>query len=253
VKRYDGLAFLDRMVQKGKILHKGFSIHNTLPAFKQIVDAFDWEMAQIQLNILDVHSQAGIEGLYYAAEKNIPVVIMEPLRGGFLLNNLTERAKELIADHPQKRSFVEWCFRWLYDKPEVAVVLSGTGTIEQLDDNLRIFDQSAPDVMSDADIAFIERIQEEFETLMLNSIGCTGCRYCMPCPHGVAIPEAFRLYNSYRMTRPNPIDKVVYQQTYMTGNMDASRCASCGICQLHCPQNLKIIDLLKTVHNELAN
>jgi predicted aldo/keto reductase-like oxidoreductase len=106
--------------------------------------------------------------------------------------------------------------------------------------------------MSDADTAFIERIQEELETLMINSIGCTGCRYCMPCPQGVAIPEVFRLDNNYRMMRPNPIDKVVYQQTYITGNIDASRCVSCGICQRHCPQNLKITDLLKTVHNELT-
>ncbi|MDR1482340.1 MAG: aldo/keto reductase [Synergistaceae bacterium] len=253
VKRYDGLAFLDKMVQKGKILHKGFSIHNTLPAFKEIVDAFDWEMAQIQLNILDEHSQIGIEGLRYAADKGIPVVIMEPLRGGYLPNNLPERAKELIANHPQKRSFVEWCFRWLYNKPEVAVVLSGTSTVEQLDDNLRIFDRSAPNVMSDADTALIEQIQGELETLMLNSIGCTGCRYCMPCSRNIAIPEVFRLYNNYKMTRPNPIDRVVYNQTYITGNIDASRCVSCGICQRHCPQNLKIMDLLRIVHNELAD
>jgi predicted aldo/keto reductase-like oxidoreductase len=253
VKRYDGLAFLDKMVQKGKILHKGFSIHNTLPAFKEIVDAFDWKMAQIQLNILDEHSQIGIEGLHYAADKDIPVVIMEPLRGGFLLNNLTKRTKELIAAHPKKRSFAEWCFRWLYNKPEVAVILSGTNTIEQLDDNLRIFDQSALNVMSDTDTALIGQLQKELEMLMLNSIGCTGCRYCMPCPQGVAVPEVFRLYNNYQMMQPNPIDKVVYKQTYITGNMDAGRCISCGICQRHCPQNLKIADLLKTVHNQLSN
>jgi len=251
VKRFDGFSFLDKMVQKGKILHKGFSLHNTLAAFQEIIDAFDWDMAQIQLNILDEHNPIGVEGLTYAAGKAVPVVIMEPLRGGYLLNNLSDNTKDFIASHHEKRSFVEWCFRWLYNMPEVAVILSGTSSIEQLDDNLRIFEHSAPHVMSETDMLLIRQLQEEFDKM--NSIGCTGCRYCMPCPQGVAIPELFKLYNSYQMTRPNPIDKVMYSQIFVPNDRDASHCVSCGMCERHCPQNLKIIDLLKVVHSEFSN
>jgi predicted aldo/keto reductase-like oxidoreductase len=124
VERFDGLTFLDKMVEKGKINHKAFSIHNTLKAFKKIVDSFDWDMTQIQLNILDEEQQVGVEGLKYAANKNIATVIMEPLRGGFLLNNIPKEVHDLINQYPEKRSLVEWCFRWLYNMPEVSLILS---------------------------------------------------------------------------------------------------------------------------------
>jgi predicted aldo/keto reductase-like oxidoreductase len=148
VKKFDGLTFLDKMIKKGKIRHKAFSIHNTLPAFKEIVDAFDWKMAQIQLNILGESQQVGVDGLKYAADKGLAVVIMEPLRGGYLLNNLPRKVKDLMEQYPEKRSFVEWCFRWLYNMPEVSVILSGTSTLDQLKDNLRIFDHAVPNQMS---------------------------------------------------------------------------------------------------------
>jgi predicted aldo/keto reductase-like oxidoreductase len=251
VKRFDGFSFLDKMLQKGKIRYKGFSIHNTLAAFKEIIDSFDWDMAQIQLNILDEHNPIGVEGLKYAAEKGVPVVIMEPLRGGYLINSLSGTAKDLIASYHEKRSFVEWCFRWLYNMPEVSVILSGTGSVEQLDDNLRIFDHSVPCAMSEADVILIRQLQEEFAKL--SSIGCTGCRYCMPCSQGVAIPELFKLYNNHQMTQPNPIDKVLYSQIFVSNNADAGRCVSCGLCEEHCPQSLEITHLLKKVHSELSD
>jgi len=157
---------------------------------------------------------------------------------------------ELISAYPEKRSLVEWCFRWLYNMPEVTVVLSGTSTLEQLKDNLRIFGHSAADVMSKEDMRLIQRIQEAFESK--KSVGCTGCRYCMPCPKGVDIPEIFRLYNSYQRLTQHPIDKVVYQNTTVPSGKGADRCISCGICMQHCPQDLKIPELLKTAHAELS-
>jgi predicted aldo/keto reductase-like oxidoreductase len=238
------------VIESTKIRYKGFPIHNTLAAFKEIIDSFNWDMAQIQLNILDEHNPIGIEGLKYAAGKEIPVVIMEPLRGGSLLNSLSGTAEDLIAAYHEQRSFVEWCFRWLYNMPEVSVILSGTSSVEQLDDNLRIFDHSASCVMSEADMILIRQLQEEFAKM--NSIGCTGCRYCMPCPQGVAIPELFELYNNYQITQPNQIDKVLYSQTFVSNNADAGHCISCGLCEKHCPQDLKIVGLLKTVHSELS-
>lgn len=249
VQKYDGLTFLDKMVIKGKIRHKAFSIHNTLPAFKEIIDTFDWEMAQIQLNILDETQQVGVEGLKYAAAKSIAMVVMEPLRGGYLLNNVPGKVNELMQQYPEKRSLVEWCFRWLYNMPEVSVILSGTSSLKQLQDNLRIFDHAVPNVMSAEDQQLIVRIREAFEAQ--KSIGCTGCSYCMPCPKKVSIPAIFKLYNSYQLVKPHPIDKVMYQNTVVPSGAGADQCVSCKLCMKKCPQNLNIPALLQTVHKEL--
>ena len=248
VKKLDGLTFLDKMVEKGKIRHKAFSIHNTLKAFKEIVDAYDWEMAQIQLNILDENQQVGVEGVKYAAEKNVGVVIMEPLRGGFFVNNVPGEVAKLVADYPEKRSLVEWCFRWLYDMPEVSVILSGTSSLEQLKDNLRIFEASSPHVLSNEDYAFIREIKKIYESQQ--SIGCTGCRYCVPCPRGVVIPEIFGLYNSYQLVKPQIIDKIVYRSSIAPSGTGGDQCVACGLCTSHCPQSLDIPDWLKKAHTE---
>lgn len=249
VKRYDGFTFLDKMVKKGKIRHKAFSIHSTAQAFREITDAFDWEMAQIQLNILDEEQQVGIEGLKYGAEKGMAMVIMEPLRGGYLLNRIPVEVQELLAGYPEKRSLVEWCFRWLYDMPEVTAILSGTSSLEQLKDNLRIFEDSSPNVMSEDDQKLIRAIRDVYESK--NSIGCTGCRYCLPCPAGVSISEIFKLYNSYHIVKPHSIDKVVYKDTIVPTAAGADRCVNCGDCVKRCPQKLPIPELLKKVHAEL--
>ncbi|VBB06928.1 aldo/keto reductase [Lucifera butyrica] len=248
IKKFDGLTFLDKTVDKGKIRHKGFSIHNTLRAFKEIVGTFDWEMAQIQLNILGESQQVGVEGLKYTADKGLPVVIMEPLRGGYLLNNVPPEVIDLIHKYPERRSFVEWCFRWLYNMPEVSVILSGTSTLNQLKDNLRIFDHAVPNVMSAEDLKLIDTIRGMFEAK--NSIGCTGCQYCMPCPRKVSIPTVFKLYNNYQLVKPHPIDKVVYQNNVIPSGLGADQCVSCGVCEKKCPQGLKISELLKAVHEE---
>ena len=248
VKKFDGLTFLDKMIEKGKILHKAFSIHNTLPAFKEIVDAFDWEMAQIQLNILDETQQVGVEGLKYAADKGLATVIMEPLRGGYLANNAPDEVHNLINGYPEKRSLVEWCFRWLYSMPQISVILSGTSTLDQLKENLRIFAHARPNVMPVDEQDLIKRIRAAFQSK--KSIGCTGCGYCMPCQKGVSIPEIFKLYNSYQLIRPQVVDRIVYQKSMVPSNSGADQCVSCGVCARHCPQSLDIPDLLKRVHTE---
>jgi predicted aldo/keto reductase-like oxidoreductase len=151
-----------------------------------------------------------------------------------------------LREYPEKRSLVEWCFRWLYNMSEVSVILSGTGTVEQLQDNMRIFEHSQPNVMSEKDMALIRRIQKIYESNP--SIPCTGCKYCMPCPQGLDIPGLFQLYNQYRLLNKPVNDSLIYQNSRM---VCADRCIQCGHCKEHCPQQLAIPDLMKTVHREL--
>lgn len=132
--------------------------------------------------------------------------------------------------------------------PEVSVILSGTSNLEQLKDNLKIFEQAVPNVMSEDDLTLIRKIQEAYESG--KSIGCTGCRYCMPCPHGVGIPEIFKLYNSYQLVKPHAIDKIVYKNAMVPSGSGSDRCVSCGVCTRHCPQALNIPGLLKDIHAE---
>ncbi|MDR1604597.1 MAG: aldo/keto reductase [Gracilibacteraceae bacterium] len=248
VRRLDGFTFLDKMVAKGKILHKGFSLHNTLAAFKEIITAFAWDMTQIQLNILDEYNQVGIEGLRYAAARNVPVVIMEPLRGGFLAAQAPPAVAALTEAFPVRRSLVEWCFRWLYDMPEVSVILSGVSSPAQLEDNLSIFSSEEAHSMTAEERELIRRIQAEFGRQ--KSVGCTACGYCLPCPSGVDIPEVFKLYNSYQLVKPNPTDVFMYKNTLMPTGAAADRCTNCGKCAELCPQGLATPELLSEAHRE---
>jgi predicted aldo/keto reductase-like oxidoreductase len=249
VKACDGLSFLDKMIEKGKIRHKGFSIHNTTEAFKEIADSFDWEMAQIQLNILGETQQVGIDGLKYGAEKGLGMVIMEPLRGGSIVNNVPAEISSLLNRYVENRSLAEWCFRWLYNMPEVSVILSGTSTMEQLKDNLRIFEQSAPGVMTERDMKFIREIQGIYESKM--GIGCTGCRYCMPCPQGIDIPGIFTLYNQYQLFNKPAGDAMFYKRNMAELGTGADQCIKCNSCKEHCPQQLEIPDLMETIDRVL--
>jgi len=250
VKRYDGFTFLDKMLKKGKIAHKAFSIHSTLESFKEIVDAYDWEMAQIQLNILDENREVGVEGLRYAAQKGLAVVVMEPLRGGSILSNAPDAVRRQVEAHPGKRSLAEWCFRWLYNMPEVSVILSGTSTLEQLKDNLRIFEQAAPNVMTEDELSLIRRLQSLFKGEKL--IGCTACKYCMPCLQGIDIPALFSLYNGAQRSAAGFSESRRRYQEILQDAQGAEACIECGKCMEHCPQGLEIPGMLRLLHAELS-
>ncbi len=236
--------------QAGKIGHFGFSFHDSLPLFKEILGAHDWDFAMIQFNYLDRDLQAGIEGLRHAGSRGIPVVVMEPLKGGGLANQLPEEVLEEFSKFPVRRTPAEWAFRWVANFPEVAVVLSGMNAVEQVQENVRIFSDAAPGSLSAQEMELMDRV-----TRLLSSripVGCTGCYYCMPCPNDVDIPRCFETYNNSVLFPGSPVwNSQYYKRVIADSNQDASQCVGCGACETACPQRLPIIQKLKEAHASL--
>ena len=240
--------FFDDMKRAGKIRYKCCSFHGPYDEFEYILNDYDWDMVQIQYNFMDVENQAGTRGLKLAASRGIPVVIMEGLLGGSLAK-APDNVQALYDAFPTKRSPVEWAFRWLCDHPEVSVVLSGCNEAEQIDDNLRIFDSVEPGVMDEAELKLIDDVRAAY--LSRTKIGCTGCRYCMPCPNGVNIPGIFSVWNSVSLYGIDPNKDWGFRMTREKGN-GADKCVACGACEAACPQHLPIIESLKTAWAELT-
>lgn len=223
----------------GAIRNIGFSFHGDTNTFKSLIDAYDWDFCQIQYNYLDEHTQAGREGLHYAAGKNIPVVIMEPLRGGKLVNALPDGAKKAFADHPVKRTPAEWAFHWLWDQPEVTCVLSGMNSQEMVLENVKTADQAGIGSFTQADRELIDTARAKINKNL--KVGCTGCGYCMPCPHGVDIPTTFRCYNQSAMHKKFSSMLEYIQITSLKKNASSmNNCTKCGACEKHCPQHIEI-------------
>ncbi|MBR2823906.1 MAG: aldo/keto reductase [Clostridia bacterium] len=240
-------AFFDDMKKAGKIRYKCFSFHGPYEDFEYILNDWDWDMVQIQYNYMDIHNQAGTKGLELAGKKGIPVVIMEGLLGG-RLSKAPANVQALYDAFPVKRSPVEWAFRWLCNHPEVSVVLSGCNEQEQIDDNLRVFDTVEPNIMSEAELKLMEDVRKAY--LSRTKIGCTGCRYCMPCPNGVNIPGIFSVWNNVSLYETDPKGNWDLRQIKEKGN-GADKCIGCGACEAACPQHLNIIEKLQTAWAEL--
>ncbi len=234
----------------GQIRNIGFSYHGKADMFKQLVDAYDWDFCQIQYNYMDEHSQAGVEGLTYAHEKGLPVIIMEPLRGGRLVDLLPESAKELFRKDEEKRTPAELAFKWLYNQPEVTCVLSGMNSMEMVEQNVRTASESAVGCLTESDRELIEQVKAEIQKNV--KVGCTGCSYCMPCPQGVDIPGTFRCYNAMYSEGKKSGRKDYLQCTaFRKETSSASQCIGCGKCETHCPQHIAIRQELKNAAGEL--
>ncbi len=233
----------------GRIRHLGFSFHDQLEVFKEIVDATDlWEFCQIQYNYMDIEYQAGTEGLRYAAGKGLGVVIMEPIRGGQLAKSVPPAIQALWDSAPNRRSPAEWALQWVWNQPEVSLVLSGMSTMEQVEENLVSADRSGVGTLTEAELALIDRVREVYRALC--AIPCTGCEYCLPCPQGVAIPDVFAIYNDLAMFEDLQRAQNSYN-IFMDEDKRADKCVECGECLSKCPQQIEIPDWLKKAHEVL--
>ncbi len=242
-------AFLDKAIASGKIRYAGFSFHDNEDTFMEIVDGYDWSFCQIQYNYLDEHYQAGKKGLEYAAEKGLGIAIMEPLRGGSLAQEMPAEIKEAWGRAPLERTPVEWALRWVMNHPEVSVVLSGMSEMAHVTENLKTASEGEALSLSTQELELIDYAKEVFNSKM--KINCTGCRYCMPCPVGVDIPQNFGLYNNAYLFDSLGIFQARYRM-FLPDDSKASQCIECGKCESHCPQNIAIRDELKNVARVLG-
>ncbi|MDD3574919.1 aldo/keto reductase [Methanospirillum sp.] len=244
--------FLDQAKKDGRIRNTGFSFHEGTGIFKKIVDDYPWECCLIQYNIIDEFSQAGRDGLKYASEKGLAVFIMEPLRGGKLAKNIPGEISRILDQADIKRTSAEWALKWLWDQPEVTMVLSGMNDISQVDENCEIAKTSYPGDLTSEEHEIIRNIAKTWQSFM--KVPCTGCQYCMPCHFGVNIPSCFEMYNNLFMfgdTWRTNASYVIRLGGVMSGHSVASACRDCGACVSACPQGIDIPKRLKEVSGRL--
>ena len=241
--------WIARQKAEGRIRNIGFSYHGDTDMFLKILDAYDWDFCQIQYNYLDEHTQAGKRGLQAAAAKGIPVVIMEPLRGGKLVR-LPEKAMQLLASDSHGYTAAELGLRWLWNQPEVTCVLSGMNSEDMVRENIRIASEAEPGHLTDEDLTIVEQIRQIIREK--EKVGCTGCRYCMPCPKGVDIPGNFFYYNLMSIEKKSSARFEFVQNMGLRKEPGfAAQCVGCGKCEQHCPQQIAIREKLKEADRAL--
>jgi uncharacterized protein len=253
MEKLEVLDFLDKAKADGRIINAGFSFHGSIDDFKRIVDAYPWTFCQIQYNFLDEKNQAGTEGLKYAASKGLGVIVMEPLRGGKLTDPLPPAVQDIWNEVEVKRTPVEWALRWIWNHPEVTVVLSGMNEESHVKENLKIADEACPDSLTENELRLVNKVEQKYRELM--KTGCTGCRYCSPCPSGVDIPACFEIYDNFYLSGNEKEAKLMYAAKpggIIRGDIPgyASQCVQCGQCAEKCPQQLDIPPLLEAVAKE---
>ena len=238
--------WLEEKKAAGVIRRIGFSYHGSSDMFIRILHEYNWDFCQIQYNYLDENSQGGRRGLMEAAEMGIPVIIMEPLRGGRLVNNLPKGSRDAIESSSRDWSAAEWAFRWLFNQPQVTCVLSGMNSMDMVKENIRVASDTDENSLTPDDFKVYEEIKNAIEEKI--KVGCTGCAYCMPCPFGVDIPGCFKAYNnSYADNYIQGIKEYLMCTTMKKEKSMASMCRECGKCEQHCPQSIEIRKELKKV------
>ena len=249
VTQCHALARAEAAIKDGRIRHLGFSFHDVHEAFEPILTGSDlWDFCQIQYNYMDTENQAGEQGLHLAAARGLAVVIMEPLLGGRLAAPPDE-IRSLMEAHTPRRSAAGWALDWLWDQPEVSVVLSGMSTMEQLEENLTLASASRVGSLTAADQQLIAQAREIYRAR--TKIPCTRCNYCMPCPSGVNIPANFEFYNYAFLFDTVPDARFRYE-VFLKPAERAGQCIACGQCMEHCPQSIPIPEWMPKVDELLA-
>jgi predicted aldo/keto reductase-like oxidoreductase len=234
---------------KGYIKYLGFSFHDKFEIFKEIIDTYTgWTFCQIQYNYMDIDYQAGTQGLKYAAERGLAVVVMEPMRGGRLSKEPPQEVAKLWARTATYRSPTEWALLWVWEHPEVSVVLSGMSSMQQLTENLAVAERSGPGVLTSNELTVVEKVRQAYRKL--SSVPCTGCGYCMPCPNNVEIPRIFELYNDAIIYNDPILSRMFYSGRFgLKPEQRADKCTACEECIEKCPQQIPIPEWLQKVHD----
>jgi hypothetical protein len=249
MKQLGVLPWAEKALADGKIAHLGFSFHDEFPVFKIIIDAYDkWEFCQIQYNYMDINYQAGNKGLDYAAEKGLAVVVMEPIRGGRLVDP-PQQIEEIWNQADQKRTPADWSLQWLWNQPEVSVVLSGMSEMQHVVENVASGNQSGINSLSEAESKLVDRVREEYEGMAL--IPCTGCGYCVPCPEGIDIPRLLNIYNDSIMYDKHDYAKAEYND-FVPVNNRANLCVACQECEEKCPQGIIVSEWMVKIDQIFA-
>lgn len=235
------MPFLERMKKEGRIGKIGFSFHDELEVFKEIIDDYPWEFCQIQLNYMDKDFQAGVAGLKYAGERGIPVVIMEPLKGSKLTNSLPETVAAIWERAEKKRTPAGWAFRWVADFPEVLTILSGMGKMEEVDENIGILSEAEPESLTVREKDLIAEASAEYNKLIKAS--CTACKYCLPCPKDINIPEIMDQYNQWHIYKAYRTSKREFD--FLPRGKRPGDCIDCKACEEQCPQHLPVTDVMR--------
>ena len=243
-------AWIEEKRSTGAIRQIGFSYHGNSDMFIKLVDAYDWDFCQIQYNYMDEHTQAGRRGLNHAGSKGIPVIIMEPLRGGKLVNNLPEEALQIFRQHPKGYTPAQWALRWLWDQKDVTCILSGMNSMEMLHDNIQTASDARVGEMTDEDQQMLKKVADAINAKL--KVPCTGCGYCMPCPKNVDIPGTFAAYNRcYSEGKISGFREYMMCTLVRKNHTSASKCIGCGKCEKHCPQGIQIRKELENARKEL--
>lgn len=249
VLKADVFEFLDRAVRDGRIRFVGFSFHDELEVFREIVNSYDWSFCMLQYNYMDENFQAGSKGLHYAASKGLGVVVMEGLRGGFLAARAPRIVQSFWDQAQTKRSPAEWGLRWIWNHSEVTLVLSGMNDTAQIEENCRVAESALPNSLSIDELELISQVREIYRSRI--PIPCTNCRYCLPCPERVNIPRIFTIYNDRTMYEDVRGSRNMYRLAFNCSEW-ACNCTGCGWCEERCPQGIAIRQWLEKCHAELT-
>lgn len=247
------IEWLEELKKEGIICNIGFSFHGSRNDFEEILKSYSWDFCQIQYNYMDVNNQAGKYGLQLAHSMGIPVIVMEPLRGGRLADKLPKEVISEFKSYSEKRSPAEWALRWVWNHPEVTVVLSGMSDEKQLEENVKTASDAIPNSLSEEELKVFDRVMDIMH--MKTKVPCTGCSYCMPCPFGVNIPACFSVYNDKYLLNEKS-SKIIYYRTL--GGLSkqpayASVCKGCGKCESKCPQHIEIRKELGKIKKEMED